>query len=178
MLNSRDGIDLSLRDHICFKPFVDERNIRLSNELKTTVNSVSLHVRRGDYMLPENICWFINLSTTSYYERAIQYMQEKLDNPVFFVFSNDIVWCKAHLPVPEGSRYIDWNQGDACIFDMELMSMCQHNIIANSSFSGWAAWINPHPDKIVITPKYWFCEPRDFADGSRSVTFSKDWIQL
>lgn len=177
LLYAKDDID-PLMNEISFRPSTDERNIRLISELATIGNTVFVHVRRGDYLLPENVCRFINLSETGYYERAIRYMQERLNSPLFIVFSNDVDWCKAHLPVPEGSRFVDWNQGDACYCDMQLMSMCRHSIISNSTFSGWAAWLNPNPDKIVVTPEKWFYEPRDFAGGCFSVTYSKDWIQL
>jgi hypothetical protein len=79
-------------------------------------------------------------------------------NPVFFVFSNDIHWCKSNLwnPIRDCSvEYIDWNIKENSYIDMQLMSECKHNIIANSSFSWWGAWLNNNPNKIIIAPKKW-----------------------
>lgn len=115
-------------------------------------NSISIHIRRGDYInlpLHQNIC------TELYYKAAIEYMNDKLESPFYFIFSDDIGWCKANLII-ENAAYIDWNKGSDNFFDMHLMSKCKHNIIANSSFSWWGAWLNENPNKIVIAPDIWF----------------------
>lgn len=85
-------------------------------------------------------------------------MQSYIDVDVYCVFSNDIVWCKENLPKIIGNkaiRYVDWNTGTNSYMDIYLMSHCRHNIIANSSFSWWGAWLNSNKDKIVICPKKW-----------------------
>lgn len=111
--------------------------------------AVSIHVRRGDYINHPDI----GVLDLDYYQSAVGYMKEKLENPVFFVFSNEIDWCKKNLGFLENSYYIADTESE--IDDLVLMSKCQHNIIANSSFSWWAAWLNQNPHKIVIAPRKW-----------------------
>ena len=78
-------------------------------------------------------------------------MAEVLTAPIFFVFSDDIAWVRANIPLPATATFIDWNQGADSYHDLHLMSQCRHHIIANSSFSWWGAWLNPHADKQVIS---------------------------
>lgn len=135
-----------------------EVDIPAVTELKAkieSVNSVSLHVRAGDYLLPENQSIFGGICTEEYYRRAIEYISARVENPVFFVFSNDAQWCREHLPL-EGAIYVDAAQRGAPDFaEMMLMSRCRHNIIANSSFSFFGAWLNENPEKIVVAPARW-----------------------
>ncbi len=91
----------------------------------------------------------------------------KYKDVTFYVFSNDIIWCREHLCAPS-IQFVDWNTGKDSIFDMWLMTQCQHNIIANSSFSWWGAWLNRHEGKEVIAPKKWFFHvqtPNIYCDG-------------
>ena len=106
----------------------------------------SIHIRRGDYLgLPEHhpIC------SIEYYNQAISNFDKET---IFLVFSNDIEWCKKNF---KGPQFI-FIEGEKDYIDLWLMSLCENNIIANSSFSWWAAWLNTNPNKIVITPKNWF----------------------
>lgn len=125
-----------------------------------STESVSLHVRRGDYVnnsLHGNVC---NLN---YYTRAVEYVSNKIYKPKFFIFSDDISWCRENLQVND-AVYVDENKGKHSYLDMRLMSMCKHNIIANSSFSWWGAYLNANKSKIVIAPTRWFnCS--DIATG-------------
>ena len=89
-----------------------------------------------------------------YFERAIQYMKEHMDTPVFYVFSDDMDYVKENIKL-EDAFYIDGNRGNDSWQDMFLMSSCNHNIIANSTFSWWSAFLNSHDNKIVIAPKRW-----------------------
>lgn len=122
-------------------------------------NSVSLHVRRGDYvsnqkikkdaLTPSGVC------TEKYYFNAIEYIQAQIENPEFFVFSDDIEWCRQNLRL-ESAHYADWNVGKESFVDMQLMSCCKHNIISNSTFSWWGAWLNGNPGKMVLVPDKWY----------------------
>lgn len=115
-------------------------------------NSISIHVRMGDYVnhpLHGGVC------TIDYYQRAIDFIKSEVEDPMFFVFSNDVEWCKKNLQL-ENTIYVTGNDGENSYRDMQLMSMCKHNIIANSSFSWWGAWLNNNSDKIVIAPEKWF----------------------
>lgn len=136
------------------------RNINLSTENKEVLklikssNSVSLHVRRGDYQSPENMKLFGNFCNEKYYHDAVEIIKGKLVNPVFFVFSDDMGWVKGNIKL-ENSFYVDINSGSDSWIDMYLMSRCRNNIIANSTFSYWAAMLKDE-DGIVLYPKKWY----------------------
>lgn len=120
-------------------------------------NSVSLHVRRGDYLTfgAHGVCG------QSYYRAALGRIIDRLsDQPTVFVFSDDPDWARDNLELPCDRFVVDINGPDADFEDMHLMSLCRHNIIANSSFSWWAAWLNPYPDKIVVGPARWFSDAK------------------
>lgn len=118
-------------------------------------NAVSLHVRRGDYLLAENVGALGNICDKRYYQEAMDYLYKKVDNPVFYVFSDDIKWTVENIPLPANAVFVDWNRGQDSWQDMFLMSLCKHNIIANSSFSWWGAWLNGNENKLVIAPALW-----------------------
>lgn len=116
-------------------------------------NSVSLHIRRGDYLMLPNYC----VCDDSYYKSAIEKIKRYVDNPFFYVFSNDPGWSNDFLKsLDVNYKIVDWNQGGDSYQDMYLMTQCKHNIIANSTFSWWGAWLNQTKDKIVVTPSKWF----------------------
>ncbi|MGY3211148.1 alpha-1,2-fucosyltransferase [Mucilaginibacter sp. HD30] len=114
-------------------------------------NSVALHVRRGDYLNTENISIFGNISTKKYFENAISIMNGSIDNPHYFVFSNDVEWVKVNLDI-KNVTYVTNNSSKDSWKDMYLMTQCKHNIISNSTFSWWGAWLNSNEKKIVICP--------------------------
>ena len=116
-------------------------------------------------MLGEEITYQINvignqgfICSIDYYRKAIKIINSKIDDPVYFVFSDDIDWCKQNLKIKHRVYFIDWNKGRDSYKDMVLMSKCKHNIIANSSFSWWGAWLNNNPQKLVIAPNEWVYE--------------------
>ena len=116
-------------------------------------DSVSIHIRRGDYLWKENEKLYENICTLSYYEEAIAKIKNSIESPTFFVFSDDINWTKENISIPN-PIYIDWNTSKDAWQDMFLMSQCKHNIIANSTFSWWGAWLNRSSEKIVIAPTH------------------------
>ena len=119
--------------------------------------SVSIHVRRGDYEnLPEAKAMHGGICSLDYYHKAIDFIRQRLgSNICFYLFSDDVNWMEENLQL-ENRCIIDWNQGEDSWQDMYLMSCCRHHIIANSSFSWWAAWLNQNKSKIVLTPNKWF----------------------
>lgn len=129
---------------------LNEKTIALAKELSTNENSISLHVRRGDYVNIDNCQTY----GQSYYLDALEYMRRCTGGGKMIIFSDDIDWCRANLSM-EDALYVDWNNGVDSWQDMYLMSLCKNNIIANSSFSWWGAWLNENPNKIVIAPKQW-----------------------
>ena len=116
--------------------------------------AVSLHIRRGDYLLskPGDLYQYGGVATLEYYNRAINLIKSKIDNPIFFVFSNDIQWCRENFKGEEFC-FVDCNQAENSWRDMYLMSLCKYHIIANSSFSWWGAWLCQDPDSITICPE-------------------------
>jgi len=119
--------------------------------------SVSLHVRRGDYLtLGAHV-----LCDQRYYEAALRAVLDGIEGePTVYVFSDDPGWAKDNLPLPCHKVVVDFNGAGADFEDMRLMSLCQHNIIANSSFSWWGAWLNRHAAKRVAGPANWFGDPK------------------
>ena len=116
--------------------------------------SVSIHVRRTDYLDAEHIK-IHNLCSETYYKNAISMVRQKHPNAVFFIFTDDKEWCKEHF---KGHNFInvELQEGEFTdVADMLLMSRCKHHIIANSSFSWWSAWIGDTPEKMVIAPAKW-----------------------
>lgn len=136
--------------------------------------SVSLHVRRGDYLLSHNNS-IHGVLTLEYYQRAVDFVRSKTSAPTFFIFSDDIDWCKSNLKIESPTIFINPTADSSDrsdIADLILMSNCKHNIIANSSFSWWGAWLNQDPNKIVIAPENWFADKTRLLEWD---IFPKDW---
>jgi len=152
-----------------FKIPLDQRNQLVLTDIHQT-NSVSLHVRRGDYIKDTLLGGLCNME---YYQSAIQHINENVVSPKYYIFSNDIEWCRNNFNLPD-CQFISWNEGLTSYIDMQLMSACKHNIIANSSFSWWGAWLNNNPSKIVIGPKKWTNDTQ--IDTSK--LFPDQWISL
>ncbi len=153
----------TIRADFAFKLPLSAQNLALTTQIKQ-VNAVSLHIRRGDYANNPKTTATHGLCSLDYYRTAIQHIAERVQSPHFFIFSDDIAWVKQHLAIPFSHQYIDHNQGAESYNDMRLMSLCQHNIIANSSFSWWGAWLNTHAHKMVIAPKQWFANHNNVTD--------------
>ena len=159
-----------IRKDFSFPKFTSEKNLEILKLIKS-YNSVSIHIRRGDYLQNRG---FNGLAPLEYYQKAIEYIKNKIENPHFFIFSNDIEWCRKNLSI-ENSYYIDWNRGEESYRDMQLMSLCKHNIIPNSTFSWWGAWLNKNPNKIVIAPEKWF---NDCVNIDYSNIVPETWIKI
>lgn len=144
-----DILDM-LRSEIRFPDSENPQNTAMEQEMEQT-QSVSIHIRRGDYLDAANREMFGNICTESYYERAVSYLKEKVPNPVFYIFSDDSDYVRTKYQGKE-YRIVDWNKGDDSLYDMMLMSHCRHNICANSTFSFWGARLNGHAGKIMIRP--------------------------
>ena len=115
--------------------------------------SVSVHVRRGDYVNLKSANEFHGVCDLGYYQKAIEYINSNYEQAELFIFSDDIAWCKANLKAQNKLTYVETG---VAIKDLYLMQHCKHNIIANSSFSWWGAWLNANNHKTVIAPKHWF----------------------
>lgn len=158
-----------------FPPFEDCRNQELVERMRSC-ESVAIHVRKGkDY---QQRIWYQNTCPLDYYKRAVSLMRDKLQNPVFFVFTDNKDWVRENFTEFD-YQLIDHNPGSGwgshC--DMQLMSLCKHNIISNSTYSWWGAFLNRHQQKITIVPQIWF-NP-DSCDEYRSDRLTcKNWIAL
>lgn len=137
-------------------------------------NSVSIHVRRGDYVTNKNANSFHGTLPLDYYRKAMEYLNASENKLEYFIFSDDLDWVKEHLKIEGPKHYIDFNDPSRSAYDLQLMSLCKHNIIANSSFSWWGAWLNQNSGKKVIAPKNWFQDKKintkDLLPGA--------WIKL
>lgn len=121
--------------------------------------SVSLHVRRGDSVSnPKYNKISGNVCTEEYYRKAVAYLIEREADLSFYIFSDDIAWVKEQFDFLQGVNtvFVDHNHGKNSYIDMWLMSECSHNIVANSTFSWWGAWLNKSPNKLVLAPNRWF----------------------
>jgi len=142
-------------------------------ELIGSVESVSIHVRRGDYVLNPDTHRIHGVCGLSYYQTCIDYIAERVDRPHFFVFSDDAAWAQENLRLAHPVTFVTHNNA-APHEDLRLMSLCRHHIIANSSFSWWGAWLNPNPAKIVLAPQRWFRQPgMDERD-----LLPKNWVRV
>jgi hypothetical protein len=150
-----------------------ERNARLLEKIRST-SSISVHVRRSDYVVNPEAHRFHGVCSVDYYERAAAYHAGRVADPHFFVFSDDPGWARANIELSHSTTYISWNSGHDDYWDMYLMRHCSHHIIANSSFSWWGAWLGERPGKRVIAPARWFAA-HDVNDGD---IVPRDWIRL
>jgi hypothetical protein len=136
-------------------------------------NSVSIHVRRGDYVTNEVTNQYHGVCSLEYYHQATQKINFFIDSPHYYVFSDDIGWAKENIKLDQPVSYID-SGPERDYEDLILMSSCRHNIIANSSFSWWGAWLNVHRNKTVIAPAHWLNDPKINA----SDTVPENWIRI
>lgn len=135
---------------------IENRKLKQIEDICKNENSVSVHIRRGDYLKPEFFKLYGNICTEDYYKRAINYMKENNPDAKFILFSNNIDWLRkeySNYSFIIASDYIDEKFPNW--YEMYLMSICKHNIIANSTFSWWGAYLNKNHNKIVVGPKTW-----------------------
>jgi len=155
---------------LIFQEFQISTPISIQNQLTlnkiNSANSVSLHIRRGDYVSNPEANVIHGTCSLEYYQSALSYMQSNVgDDIVVFVFSDDLTWVAENMNFSLPVIYVANNDADHNYEDLRLMSACQHHIIANSSFSWWGAWLGCNPAKKVIAPKRWFANaPHNTCD--------------
>ena len=128
---------------------------RMEQTILEDDRSVSLHVRRGDYLEERYAQVYCDVCTETYYRNAIAFMRERVPGCHFYLFSDDPEWCREYFR-DEDMLFVTCNTGEDSPYDMYLMSICRHNIIANSSFSWWGAWLNQNSGQLVAAPERWF----------------------
>ncbi len=163
--------DIILKE-ITLKNQLSYESQNVQNSIKLEANSTSIHIRRGDYAKNPHTNKHHGLIDLDYYYKAVEYIKNKSEYPLFFIFSDDIDWVRVHLKV-ENCIFIS-NPKMSEIEEMYLMSQCKHNIIANSTFSWWGAYLNQNINKIVIAPKQW----TSHKTANELDILPENWIQL
>jgi len=144
-----------IRKEYTVKSLPDKINQAMAEKISLT-NSVSIHIRRGDYVTKDKTNQFHGTCTLEYYDTAVNELARVIKDPTFFVFSDDIEWAREYLKLPYPVIFVGHNSPEKGFEDLRLMSLCNHHIIANSTFSWWGAWLSTNKNKIVYTPKRWF----------------------
>jgi hypothetical protein len=165
-------IETIIRNDFSFRDEPTETNRRMLDHI-SSCESVSVHIRRGDYVTLPEANAFHGLCSLSYYQSAVGLLAGQLEKPVFFVFSDDIAWAKENLTFGFKAHFMDHNGPERGDEDLRLMSACHHHIIANSSFSWWGAWLCANPEKIVCAPRKWFNKDIDTPDN-----LPASWLKL
>lgn len=163
----------TIRDELTPKEGVDNHNATMEHRIQSS-NSISIHVRRGDYVSGSYARAILGSLPMEYYHSAIKFIASRVENPHFYVFSDDANWTRQNLRLDYPATFVSHDGPGQDVWDMHLMRACRHNIIANSSFSWWAAWLNRNPEKTVIAPRQWF---RDANRDSMDV-IPTDWIKI
>lgn len=162
-----------IRVDFSFNKTLDAQNQEVESGIGES-NSVSMHIRRADYANANSNLPILDMS---YYDRAIKYINREVENPVYYIFSDDMDWVKHNLKDKDiQMKFVDWNSESSSYIDMRLISKCKHNIIANSSFSWWGAWLNNNPNKLVIAPDIWY--KSDILGGHPDGFIPEGWVIL
>lgn len=164
-------ISKTIREQFQIFPDLNDEEQELLNKIKHT-NAVCLNVRRQEFASNPHVDQFIGLE---YIERGIQRMVEKINNPFFFIFSDELSWCKTNLKIQHPHLFVEerfyGEKFQKCLF---FMIACKHYIIPNSTFAWWAAWLNDRPDKVVIAPQKWL---KDQSKNTKDI-LPESWLKL
>lgn len=156
-----------------FKYVQNAKSKKIANQIQET-ESVSLHIRRGDYAHDPLTNQVHGLCSLEYYQKAVEHVTQKIPNCHFYIFSDDHSWVCENFKLDFPFTLVDHNDASTNYEDLRLMRLCRHNIIANSSFSWWGAWLNTNPEKIVVSPERWFNDPtRDVKD-----LIPESWVKI
>lgn len=161
-----------IKEEFTLKNKISKKNKILLSEIESS-NSIAIHIRRGDLLSRPVAATEQPSSSDKYYYNAINKIKERVEKPKLFVFSDDIHWVKNNYKFDIPTTYIDNDGPDYEHFN--LMSNCKHQIIANSTFSWWAAWLNIYQEKIIISPKWWY---RDPVKNESIIRIPQNWIVL
>lgn len=166
----RDSATQIIEDLTLKEDYIKGLDRELIGRIKS-MNTISIHIRRGDYL---NNPYFHNLDE-KYYRSAISALREWVPNPVFFVFSDDINWVRENMAIGDSTVFMHGNKDYE---DLYYMSLCKHNIIANSTYSWWGAYLNRNSEKIVIAPKVWFDNEKAQKNYEEGSLIPDTWLQL
>ncbi len=164
------GVEEQLRQDLRFSRPVIDASRDLLGRIEGC-NAVCLNVRRTDFLKVDTL----NATDKDYFLRGADYLIDRLDDPRFFVFSDDIEWCRENISLAAPTEFVDHaHKGFKFGNYLRLMTACRHFLIPNSSFAWWAAWLNTQPGKVVVAPKNWFTDPN--IDTSDLVP--QEWVRL
>lgn len=152
-----------------------ESDHKILLQLAKDENAVSLHFRRGDYQSDPHNLNFFGVLPLEYYYNAINYILARVPAATFYIFSDDLDWVKDNLQSDANIVFVDLEGGTKDYLELDAMSKCRHNVIANSSFSWWAAYLNKNPAKIIIAPKNWVVDERQ---NSKVQVQLPGWIKM
>lgn len=145
----------TIRKELSIKSKYESDNYKMLKEQMISANSVSVHIRRGDYLLDHENSFF-GVMDKSYYIKAMNFIQERVSDPQFFIFTDDCEWVEAEMSFPSSSVFVSKVLDNKDYLEQSLMHHCKHNIIANSTFSWWGATLNSNEGNIMIQPKQWY----------------------
>lgn len=164
------GIEDQLREDFRFQDAIIPESKELEQRILST-NSVCLNVRRTDFLKVDTL----NATNLDYFLRGAAYMAERVDNPHFFIFSDDVEWCRENILLDHPVEVVNHShKGRRFGNYLQLMSLCKHFIIPNSSFAWWAAWMNTDPGKMVVAPKMWFTD----VEIDTSDLVPEKWVRM
>lgn len=172
-----EDADPLLRRDFTFRTEIAEQQAELAREIgKSPVPTVSLHVRRSDYVTNPGVRERMGTLEPEYYSRALDALGSGVGSMRLFVFTDDVEWCTTNLSLSEQDVVVaatraERNKGAS---SMQLMTLCDHHVLANSSFSWWGAWLNPNPAKIVVAPRPWLQDSRWDENGR----IPADWVRI
>lgn len=170
----RDSADV-IRNELTFKRESGKSFAVYKREIEQADFPISVHIRRGDYVSHPEFSKTFGFVGLAYYQSAITLLTERFPTAKLFIFSDDPEWVKQNLPLDRPHTLVSNTGSDADLDDLQLMSLCKHHIIANSSFSWWGAWLNPRKSKVVISPSRWF---KDKPDWSTVDLIPSGWLRL
>lgn len=150
-----EGASSLIRQELKLKEAPSLQTQRVAEKINQT-ESASLHIRRGDYVSDATTNKKHGLCGPDYYERAMYWIAQQIARPHFFVFSDEPAWTRDNLCSDFSMTFVSHNGPERDHEDLHLLSLCQHHIIANSTFSWWGAWLCENNDKIVVAPRQWF----------------------
>ncbi|NEU06808.1 alpha-1,2-fucosyltransferase [Flavihumibacter sp. R14] len=172
-----ERISGSIREAFDFRKHLSSTSVDISKEIAQKGTSVSIHIRRGDYISSSSTNRVHGTCSIDYYRNAMALMEKKIKSPFYYFFSDDTDWVQDNLiDGLENCCLISHNTGSDSWQDMALMSQCQHHIIANSSFSWWGAWLNPSDSKVVVAPQNWFADTN--LNSQTKSLIPENWICL
>jgi hypothetical protein len=164
------AVEAQLRRQFVLRSAPDGSNLELLQQVLGIPSAVSIHLRGGDF---KRFCGGKHLLPATYYRNAMQLLEARVPAPTYFVFSNDEEFARQTIPSSGNVIFVNHNDDSTSHHDMLLMAACQHNIIANSSFSWWSAWLNANPGKIVCAPRPWM----DLED-CHDILLPPQWLRV